>query len=582
MIEIRYNEAQRRFKIVFPYDPAVVAGVKQLPAREYNAKDKVWFVPVASFSALEAFADMFRATLTPEARQAIEREKTLALELAEVSAGLVAARHAIATQSATGSAIPPRDRIETGTNGLRNYQSVAVDYLLKSAQAGRSGAGLFYEVGLGKTRIVVEFIDRFVVNGNAGGKNARRSPRVLYICPASLKYATKAEIQKWRKDYSVSVVNGTPADRDKQWKEPALITIVNYETFLRDKYPKSVNWDLIVCDEAHRLANTRAKSSKAIRELGANFRIAMTGTPVSNRPDDLFGIMEFIAPGTLGSYWNFQMRYCIKNYFGATVAYKNLEELATRTSSWYIRKTKLECLTELPQVMNTYVEIELSAKERKLYDQIRKQLVMELLPEDTSKISLASLGNSLVRLTRLKQVTGGMELVGENKESSKIDALKDTLEAIPDEDKVIIFTQFATLVPLIMDALVAKVSSIRVITGDVPVTRRQEIVEEFSDPKSTARILIGTEAISEGLNLQAANHTIHMDMPWSIQKMTQRQGRTHRMGQTKPVTNYYLIATNTVDEYVSKVLYKKQAMANTLLSDNTVLDSEDVEAILSQ
>ncbi|MCK9370251.1 DEAD/DEAH box helicase [Candidatus Dojkabacteria bacterium] len=445
---------------------------------------------------------------------------------------------------------------------LRNYQQQAVDFIL------RTGSALLADdVGTGKTLTSIAVSE------------ARNAQRVLVVCPSSLKYSWEAEIKKWLPSASISVVNGSRSSRVlaygiKFHNNNPRFTIVNYELLLKDIELYAEVWDFVVFDEGTRLVNPQAKTAKLAKKIPHKYLLIITGTPITNRPENIWNIIDTIKPNALGNYYQFINRYCLKGDYHNIIAYKKLEELSERIKPYYIRRTKEQVLIDLPPIVETDIIVELSLEERKLYNAVKRQLFHELLGPETSKINLSSIQSVLTRMIRLKQVADGMELIGDVSKSSKIEALLDLLEELNGQ-KVIVFSQFAEMCKIILRDLVDY--NPLIIIGDTPTSERFNIIESFNSIENTVnKVLIMSEAGSEGLNIQNdCSYVVHFDSAWSLSKMTQRTGRVHRSGQKNTVFSYSFTAKDTIDEYVKKVLMKKDALSRQ------VITISDIEAILS-
>ena len=336
----------------------------------------------------------------------------------------------------------------------------------------------------------------------------------------------------------------------------------------------------IISDESTRISNPSAKTTKFLKQLQTKKKIALTGTPISNSPNDLYSIIDWLSPRFLGTYYQFVSRYCITDarYPSMILGYQNLSELKWRVSRFILRRSKEEVFTDFPSKTISNIVFDLSEEERELYDNIRNLIWEELEALTITKQSLATIP---VKMLRLKQATDHPALISDLKKSSKMETLQELLKGIVESgEKVIIFSQFAEMATKILD----ETSASLIIHGEVPSEKRQQIVNLFNT-EPFYRVLIMTEAGAYGLNLQAASYVIHYDSPWSVAKLMQREDRAHRIGQTKSVTVYNLIARKTIDEYVLKKLHKKQKLAVELLQDVERLeaqgiDEEDIKSIL--
>jgi SNF2 family DNA or RNA helicase len=457
------------------------------------------------------------------------------------------------------------------TTQLLPFQKEGTEFL----QARGSGL-LAFDVGLGKTVTSVAAIEA-----------DSTAKKILVLVPASLKFQWQDELEKFVDSPSVSVITGTPKERTEAWKKDAKYYIANYELLLpyRWKTVKSededtpdykykvathdfpiisaVDWDYIVADEATKISNPNATCVKGIKLLKSRHRFALTGTPISNRPDELWSIIDWVSPKYLGSYWSFLNRYTVKNIFHGIAGYRNLDQLAIKVKPFVLKKSKEEVLPDLPEKRVITVPVELSTKENQVYQTIKKEL-WEDLPKDVGIGSIAAAQHTLVKLLKLRLCVDSLALLppedtklAKAPESAKFEALETILEEL-DGQPVIIFTEFSKMA----DILAEKLKSYK-ITGSVNAEIRNEIVQGFNRGENS--ILVMTRAGSLGLNLQAAKAVVHYDQPWSLAQKIQREGRAHRMGQKDMVLIYNLLARKSVDEWMVKKLHKKQEMSDKVL-----------------
>jgi len=541
------------------YHPDAVRAVKSVTGATYNPVKKLWTVPLPHVE--EALETLSRAgsTADPEVIAAAKKQKEKRLELQAIKNGA----------KKDGAEVFSADNIARGDISdlpLFNFQKIGCDFLWSA-----TAALLADEPGLGKTIQTIA-----ALSGPSFSRN-------LVLCPATLKYNWQEEIKKWRPNELAAVVSGSPKKRQEFWKKPAKWIIANYELLIKDiDIIRRIPWTAIVCDEATRISNPRAKSVKALKWILCPKKIALTGTPISNSPIDLWSIADWLRPGFLGSYWQFLESYTIRDRWNNIVGYKNLGVLAQKIEPLTLRRVKEEVLTDFPNKTREDVVFSLSAPELKVYESVKTRLLEEIRPL-LSKIDTRSLALIPVKMLRLKQITGHLRLIGEGERSSKLEVLKQLLEPIlKSGEKALIFTQFAEMAKILYEEL--KNFHPFLIYGEVEQAERQARVNAFSAFAGPA-VMIMTEAGAYGLNLQAAPYVFHYDLPWSVAKLTQREDRAHRIGQTKPVTVYNLVARHTIDEYVSKVLHKKQKISSDILQDAERLEksglaADDVKAIL--
>ncbi len=528
--------------LTFKYDPKLVEAVRSVPGRIFEVKNKRWIVPVENIAeCLEILVPWgFQPTL--EVKRLAEEKRALWAKYEEIRAN------------------PGKYE---GNLPLFEFQKVGAAFL-----HAMPGALLADAPGLGKTLQVIA--------------SSGECEKILVFCPASLKYSWEAEIKKWAPNETVVVVDGFPANRKKLWRGNEKWVIANYELILRDFHDiMAVNWCSIVCDEATRISNSTTKTARLIKVLNCKRKIALTGTPISNTPLDIYSIIDWIAPHYFGNFYQFKEKYCeIEPRFNRVTGYKNLGELAAKVNRFLLRRTKEEVLKDFPPKVVEDIVFDLNDREKEFYKAIKSQILEELKGTEFNKITL---GIIPVKMLRLKQATNHPKLLGkEDLEPTKLETLMEILRPIvASGEKTIIFSQFAEMAKILAYRLERDTP---IIYGEVPTEERQRIVEKFNtDP--AAKFLVMTEAGAYGLNLQGASYVIHYDLPWSVAKLQQREDRAHRIGQTKPVTVYNLIAKNTIDEYVAKVLHKKQKTSVEILGDDDRLEAagfseEDIQNIL--
>lgn len=588
MITVTYNPSERLLALRFEYDQRTVALVKTIPGRLFDPKRKFWTVPLDSWAAIDKTP--FNASYSAEALAAVEDAIRERVELEN----LAGPEHIISAERLPFEAGKIFSELP-----LLPFQRTGAGFLA----AGRSVL-LADEPGLGKT---------FQASAAAV---ARGLKRVLVLCPASLKYSWSAELAKWfpavgPQSMTTVVVDGNAKERAQQWsasKANAGPTyfIANYELLLRDldAILAAGPWDAIICDEATRIANSRAKTVKALKKIPARYRWALTGTPVSNSPEDLWGIFDWLRPGMLGTFLQFRDRHGVLDYWKNITSWRDLDVIARATAPFILRRTKEMELRELPPKTSVIVPVHLSAHERKVYKAVQSQLLAMIggakgLAEGVDPKTLAMMP---VKMLRLKQVTGdwrfvvrqtpeefGSTIATQQEDPSKLAALNDILEdLLASNRRAIVFTQFAKIANMLKTEARG---STAVLDGSLTAQQRDDVIEHFQAGR--ANVLIMTEAGAYGLNLQCASAVIHYDLPWSIAKMRQREDRAWRMGQQLPVTVYTLQAVGTVDEYVAKVLHTKagyeqtllnadQATGETTIEAQPTLGADAVEALLTQ
>ncbi len=444
---------------------------------------------------------------------------------------------------------------------LRSYQNDAIEFLISSGSAG-----LFDETGLGKTATVIMTVAKLGL-----------TDKILYICPASLKYEVEKEIKRWLPSIKTCVIGGLPQSRSKMWERQSGITIANYEILVKDASVVPKEWDMVIIDEGHRISRYDGTVSlkrctriavMVHKILKAKRRILMTATPVWSRPEQVWSLMEWIRPGYLNSYYSFIYRYCVLNKDRRIVGYRDLDDLKKRIAPLYIRRLKRDVEKSLPPISFVDIPVELNQNERRLYDIVRSELLFELKANDLS-VNLASLGSAVTNLTRLRQIAGSLELVSEmHKDSSKIETMKQKLEEIMSgtDEKVVIYSQYSKLIDIAARET-AEYNPL-VIQGSVSAEDRSRFMDMFqNDPLH--RVMMITTAGGQGLNLQVASNLIMMDMSFSVGANLQVIGRIERIGQQRPIFVYRLNAIGTVDGFIKRKLDNKRELIGGMFCENS-------------
>lgn len=500
-LELDHNQ----ILIKFDYDPEIINIIRTLPGRRYNASFKRWETPAIFINEVIYALKPLQFELSPEI-----------VELANGEA----------------------KRVISADLSLFAYQRTGAEFIMN-----HKFCLLGDEQGLGKSVEAITACEELELD------------KILVITMSSLKENFAEEIKKWYPGARILIINGKGINaRMAQYEKYAKYYIINYETMARDiEVLSKVKWDMIIADECTKIHNPQAKMSKAIKLLKADRKCAMTGTPISNTPADLWSPITWLMPGILGNWWQFKNTYCATDYWGNITSYQNLPHLQKRIAPYVLRRTKDEVMKELPE--KTYVEIpvELSADERKIYKAIESEILNYINKLDLSKIDLGTINNILTKMVRLLQVADSCELVGDNIKSSKLASLKELVESLKGE-KVVIFTRFSTMAKILQREL--DEFKPLIVTGETPQEDRLPILNKFSG--EDYQILISTETLAYGVNLQFCSYLVHYDLPWSLAKLEQRHGRLDRIGAKKNITFYSLIVKNSIDEFVKKVLYAKQ------------------------
>jgi hypothetical protein len=419
--------------------------------------------------------------------------------------------------------------------------------------AGAGRAVLADDMGLGKTIQgigVAELLAR-----EAGIR------KVLIVCPASVKSQWRTEILRFSERDCQIVLAGAEG-RAAQYENECFFTICNYEQVLRDFLAiERVTWDLIVLDEGQRIKNWEAKTTRTMKSLRSPFALVLSGTPLENRLDDLFSVVEFIDDRRLGPAFRFFNRHRVVDEKGKVLGYKDLDVLRESLKPVLLRRTRAAVMKDLPPRTTEIVRIPPSDEQLEI-NNAQMQVVNTVINKKyISEMDLLRLQKALL-LARMS--ANSTYLVDKQAPgySSKLERLEELFEELVAEEarKIVLFSEWTTMLGLI-EKLIKRFDLQYVrLDGSVPQKKRQQLVHQFQrDPD--CRLFMTTNAGSTGLNLQAADTVINVDLPWNPAVLEQRIARSHRMGQRNPVQVYLLVTEQTIEEKLLATLSAKHDLA---------------------
>jgi non-specific serine/threonine protein kinase len=465
---------------------------------------------------------------------------------------------------------------------LRPYQQAGVQWLYLLTQL-RLGACLADDMGLGKTIQVLSLL--LVLKHEA---KATRQPCLL-VAPASLLANWAAEVARFAPSLQAIVAHPSAA-QDEKLKSDGTdnlmdidLVITSYGYLARLPWLSSAAWRIVVLDEAQVIKNPSAKQTRAVKQLQADVRIALTGTPIENRLGDLWSIFDFINPGLLGSSKQFSA--FVKHL--ADRPHNSYGPLRELVRPYILRRLKTDksIIADLPDKTEVKTFCPLSRKQAALYQQAVQNLASQL--EDVDGIKRR--GIVLAFLMRLKQICNHpSQWLGDGawveEDSGKLACLRDIAEVIAaKQEKALIFTQFKE----VTTPLQAFLGSVfeqpgLVLHGETPVKQRKDLVRQFQDDDKVPFFVLSVKAGGAGLNLTAASHVIHFDRWWNPAVENQATDRAFRIGQNKNVLVHKFICRGTVEEKIDQMIESKKQLAGDFLSagaDTLLTEMKDAELL---
>ena len=519
-----------------PVDPDEVGGVLERMAEIYATSGRQKKLPLSQAGRVQDLMEMVgQAKVSTSARQLFDQLGDL-------------------------EAVPAIPKPRTVKATLRPYQKEGFSWLVFLHQLG-SGGILADDMGLGKTLEAIALL--------AWAKNKEKQKLNLVVAPTSVVPNWEREIAKFAPGLKAVIWQGQHRHKRKDELQDADVMITSYALLRRDEdLLAELDFRYVILDEAQHIKNPMSQTARAAKKLPSDRRLALTGTPIENRLSEIWSIMDFVSPGLLGKLKEFEERVARPIDRGDE---ETARKLRSTIQPFVLRRTKAEVAKDLPEKIEQEIVVPLAESQSTLYKQIVTEVRKSVLSEVQAKGIAKSQIQILAALTRLRQVACDprlMKLEGkefENADSGKLAALREIVaEAIEGGHRVLVFSQFVSMLTLIRRALEEDGVAYEYLDGSTK--DRLDKVDHFNDDESVPVFLISLKAGGTGLNLTGADTVIHFDPWWNPAVEDQATDRAHRIGQTKVVTVYRLIAEGTVEEKILQLSAKKRALVSNVLS----------------
>jgi hypothetical protein len=416
------------------------------------------------------------------------------------------------------------------------------------------------EMGLGKT---IQGIAACALLHRLG-----KVARVLVVTPASLKTEWEEQIQRFT-SLPYQLVFGGRAARLAAYGNAPFFTIVNYEQMLADAAEVNARLkpDVVMLDEAQRIKNWSTKTTQAVKRLRSRYAFILTGTPIENRLDELYSLMDFLDPALLGPLFRFNREYYDFDERGRPSAYRNLGQLRERIRPYMLRRLKADVETELPERSDRNYFVPLSAEQKAAYGD-HEVVVAQLSAIARRRPLTQPESDKLLRHLGMMRMVCDTDYIlnPEHRACPKLKELEKILEECRDnaDVKLIVFSEWERMLELARDLCRRLDLGFAWHTGSVPQKRRRAEINAFKgDP--LCRVFLSTDSGAAGLNLQNASVVINCDLPWNPAKLEQRIARAWRKNQTRPVTVINLISENTLENKMLETLSQKRALSEGVL-----------------
>jgi superfamily II DNA or RNA helicase len=416
------------------------------------------------------------------------------------------------------------------------------------------------EMGLGKT---IQAIAACALLKRLG-----RAERVLVVTPASLKGEWEEQIRQFT-DLPTRLVFGGLAARRAAYDAGTFFTVVNYEQMIRDAMEVNARFrpDVVVLDEAQRIKNWNTQTAQAVKRLRSRYAFVLTGTPIENRIDELYSLMDFLEPRALGPLFRFNREFYQLDERGHPSGYRDLARLHERIAPYMLRRRKCDVETELPDRSDRQHFVKLTPKQQAAYDEHADVVARLAAIAKRRPLTKQEQDRLMIHLAMMRMVCDTTYILDPKvRDCPKLAELEKILEECRDNEgvKVIVFSEWERMLELVRDLCRRLKLGFAWHTGSVPQQRRRTEINAFKGD-ANCRVFLSTDSGSTGLNLQNASVVVNCDLPWNPAKLEQRIARAWRKHQTRAVTVINLVAENTIEHRMLETLANKQALADGVL-----------------
>lgn len=458
-------------------------------------------------------------------------------------------------------------------NIVKTYDDEKLDNLLKvnlypyqkegirfAAKAGK--AIIADEMGLGKTIQAIGTAELLRKEGLIGS--------VLVLCPTSLKYQWRSEIKKFT-NAEVFVIEGSHLKRKEAYNRPEPYKIISYNSAANDiKILGSLQTDMLIMDEVQRLKNWNTQISRAARKIEADYSVILSGTPLENKLDELYSIVEFVDNFRLAPYYLFKDKHIITDETGKVLGYKNLNDIGKKLGDILIRRRKKDVKLQMPERSDKNLFIPMTNEQKDMHQEWQNQVRLLVLKwRKMHFLSDKDRKRLLLFLSQMRMVCDSSYILDQKtRYDTKVDECVNIISDIISEEgeKVVVFSQWERMTRLIAKELEKKEIGFEYLHGGVPSEKRKNLVDNFMNEPSS-RVFLSTDAGSTGLNLQSAATIINIDLPWNPAVLEQRIGRIYRLGQQNNIQVINLVTPYSIEEEMLGKLRFKTSMFEGVLDD---------------
>lgn len=486
--------------------------------------------------------------------------------------------------------IEERDRIRRKNLIGEKYAGSLFDGLLKTSLHPYQADGVRFafeggrtinadEMGLGKTVQAIATAELLKREGLVGS--------VIIICPTSLKYQWLSEIRRFT-DSSAIVVEGSVIKRKEQLNDfNYFYKICSFHAMSNSiKAGFIPHTDMIIYDELQRLKNKETQMGKQLRKLQSQYVMALSGTPLENKLDELYSVTQLVDQYVLGPYYKFNADTTLTDELGKVVGYRNLHTVAEKLKDTLIRRKKSDVKLQMPARTDTNLFVPMTKEQKAMHDEYQYQVTIIVDKWRRFKfLSEADRKRLLLFLSMMRMVCDSTFILDQKTRfDTKIDETMAIISNLLDSEdgKVVIFSQWERMLRILAEELKDKDIDFCFLHGGVPSVKRKDLIDRFRDDDE-CRIFLSTDAGATGLNLQTASLLINLDLPWNPAVLEQRIARIYRLGQANPVQIINMVARETIEERMLSTLKFKSNLAAGILDggeDAVFIDNNKFDKIV--
>ena len=408
----------------------------------------------------------------------------------------------------------------------------------------------------------------------------------LILCPTSLKYQWKKEIERFT-DAQAVVVEGNHLRRKELYRAEPFYKIVSYNSVSNDiAILHELQTDFLIMDEVQRLKNWNTKISKAARHIKAEYAVVLSGTPLENKLEELYSVVQFVDQYCLGPYYKFVADTVIKSETGKVLGYKGLNAVGEQLHDILIRRRKKDVALQLPQRMDKVLFVPMTEQQQGMHDEFQNTVAQLVYKWNRQRfLSEKDRKRLLLTMSQMRMVCDSTYILDQKtRYDTKIDETMNILNQVFEngDEKVVIFSQWERMTRLVAAELDKLGVRYEYLHGGVPSEKRKDLMENFTTlPES--RVFISTDAGSTGLNLQVASILINLDLPWNPAVLEQRIARIYRIGQQRNIQVINLVAPSSIEERMLSTLNFKTSLFEGILDngeDSIFLDDSKLDKIM--